>query len=93
MSVLLLKEHKGEERLFVEFTYDKKINDAIRQVPGIKWSQSNKRWHLPAEKDSVAALQEKINSLAVVDTSFLKKTTGREEKKQEYRSYFSCSFR
>jgi len=82
MSVitLLLKEHKGEERLFVEFTYDKKINDAIRQVPGIKWSQSNKRWHLPAEKDSVAALQEKINSLAVVDTSFLKKQL--EEKKK-----------
>ena len=82
MSVitLLLKEHKGEERLFVEFTYDKKINDAIRQVPVIKWSQSNKRWHLPAEKDSVAALQEKINSLAVVDTSFLKKQL--EEKKK-----------
>jgi len=82
MSVitLLLKEHNGEERLFVEFTYDKKINDAIRQVPGIKWSQSNKRWHLPAEKDSVAALQEKINSLAVVDTSFLKKQL--EEKKK-----------
>src|SRR6478609_2823309 len=82
MSVitLLLREHKGEERLFVEFTYDKKINDTIRQVPGIKWSQSSKQWHLPAEKDSVAVLQEKINSLAVVDTSFLKKQL--EEKKK-----------
>ncbi len=70
---LHLKEHKGEERIFAEFPCNKKINDVLRQVPGVKWSQSNKQWHLPAQKNSVTALQQKMNLLAVVDASFLKK--------------------
>ncbi len=70
---LHLKEHKGEERIFAEFPFNKKINDVLQQVPGVKWSQSNKQWHLPAQKNSVTALQQKMNLLAVVDVSFLKK--------------------
>jgi hypothetical protein len=66
--ILELKEHKGEERIFVEFPYRKKINDAVRQTWGIKWSQSNRQWHLLAEKKSVEALKQKINSFAKLDT-------------------------
>jgi integrase/recombinase XerD len=39
----------------------------------IKWSKSNRQWHLPAEKKSVEALKQKINSFAKLDTSILKK--------------------
>ena len=70
---LSLKEHKGEERIFAEFPYSEKINDGIRQVAGVKWSQTYKQWHLPSKKESVAELQQKINSLARLDTSILKK--------------------
>jgi len=70
---LSLKLHKGEERIFVEFIYNKKINDAVRQVPGVKWSQTHKQWHLPAQKNSVVALRQKINSLAELDSSLLKR--------------------
>jgi hypothetical protein len=35
---LSLKEHKGEQRVFAVFSYNKKINEAIMQTPGIKWS-------------------------------------------------------
>jgi integrase/recombinase XerD len=81
---LSLKEHKGEERIFAEFTYSKKINDAIKQIPAAKWSQSNKQWHLPSEKKSVIALRQKIDSLAAINTSILKKQL--EEKKNSPKS-------
>ena len=78
---LSLKEHKGQERIFAAFPYSKKINDLIRQTHGIKWSQSKKQWHLPADKKSVAALQQKINSLATIDTSLLKQQLEERKKK------------
>src|SRR6266487_4314824 len=77
---LLLKDHRGKERIFVEFLYNKNINDAIKQVPGARWSRTNKNWHLSAEKNSVRALQQKLSSLAIIDTSILKKQL--EEKKK-----------
>jgi integrase/recombinase XerD len=76
---LKLKEHRGEERIFAEFPFNKRINDTVRQITGVKWSKTHKGWHLPAEKKSVLALQEKINSIASLDTSVLKKQL--EEKK------------
>ena len=77
---LSLKTHKGEERIFVEFASSKTINDAVKQVPGIRWSESNKRWHLPPEKNSIKELQQKVNLLAIIDTSVLK--TQLEERKK-----------
>src|ERR1051326_8818399 len=77
---LSLKEHRGKGRIFIEFSYNKKINDAIRQLPGIQWSRTHEKWHLPAEKNAVKALQQEISSLAVIDISILKKQL--EEKKK-----------
>ncbi|MDB5224343.1 MAG: hypothetical protein JWN83_3010 [Chitinophagaceae bacterium] len=78
---LNIKEHNGEDRIFADFTYNKQINNAIRQVAGVKWSQTHKEWHLPAAQTSVIHLREKINSLAVLDTSALKRQL--EEKKKK----------
>jgi site-specific recombinase XerD len=73
-SILLsLRSVQGKERIFIEFNYSKKINDVIRQVPGIQWSQPHKQWHLPAEKNSFFALRQKIVSIAELDISLLKK--------------------
>ena len=34
---LYLKEHNDEERIFVGFPYNIKINTAVRQIAGVKW--------------------------------------------------------
>ena len=77
---LNLREHNGEERIFVEFGFNTKINNAVRIIPGVKWSKTYKEWHLPANKKSVEELKHKINSLALLDTTVLKKQL--EEKKK-----------
>ena len=76
---LLLKEHKGEERIFVDFAYSKTMNGLVRQVQGAKWSQTHKQWHLPSEKNSIKNLQRKVDLLATLDVSHLRKQL--EEKK------------
>ncbi len=77
---LSLKEHRGEERIFAGFPNNKAINSAVRQVPGTRWSQTHKQWHLPAERESIKTLQQKVNSLAIIDSAVLKKQL--EEKKK-----------
>ena len=39
--------HRGECRIAVSFKHDPELNSKIKQLPGCKWSQSIKSWHLP----------------------------------------------
>jgi integrase/recombinase XerD len=70
---LTIKLHHGEERIFISFPYSKMINDAVRQVRGVKWSKSATQWHLPVEKAAIEALKQKIQTIAQLDTRILKK--------------------
>jgi hypothetical protein len=55
---LSLKLHKDEERIFVEFIYNKKINDVVRQVLGVKWSQTHKKWQQHKYHDTLHSCQQ-----------------------------------
>lgn len=70
---LAIKLHHGEERIFISFPYSKMINDAVRQVRGVKWSKAATQWHLPIEKAAIEALKQKIQTIAQLDTRILKK--------------------
>lgn len=70
---LTIKLHHGEERIFISFPYSKMINDAVRQVRGVKWSKAATQWHLPIEKAAIEALKQKIQTIAQLDTRILKK--------------------
>ncbi len=69
---LTIKQHDGTERLFAVFEYNKELNEAVRQIPGARWSRSNKAWHFAVNKEVVKLLREKLKGLAVIDTAELK---------------------
>ncbi len=69
---LHLKEHDKQERLFAVFEYNKTINTIIKDVYGAKWSNSNKQWHFPLEKESVQQIIQLTKEIAVVDIAELK---------------------
>ena len=69
---LTIKQHDGTERLFAAFEYNKELNEAVRQIPGARWSKSNKAWHFAVNRDVVKQLREKLKGLAVIDTAELK---------------------
>ena len=43
--------HHNEDRILVEFPYDKEKTDKIRKIKLAKWTRTFKGWHLPYTKD------------------------------------------
>lgn len=73
MKIITLKvlTHHKQECIGIYFTNDKVLNLAIRKLPFVKWSQTNKCWYVPLGKDSVAAITMAAGNIAVIDTSNL----------------------
>lgn len=77
--------HKGKCRLKLQFPYNASIIALVRQIPGCRWSQSMRCWHIPYSKEnftpSLAANVEIIVNKTEVEnfgrnvyTSTVKKT-------------------
>lgn len=54
---LYLTMHKKEERIVID---DVHLNSILKKIPGIKWSQTLRRWHLPCSADAVNELQQAV---------------------------------
>lgn len=48
--------HRGEKRWALNFGYEKKLVDKIKQIPGRRWSETRKCWHLPIDPEIAEAL-------------------------------------
>lgn len=70
--VLSIQQHDGEDRLFVNFPYDKDLIASIKEVPGARWSNTKRQWHFNLNKQLLELLMQKISDKAVVDSSLLK---------------------
>lgn len=46
-------EHRGSQRLAVSFAYDQAYIDRIKQVPGRRWSETMRCWHIPVEEQAL----------------------------------------
>lgn len=49
--------HKGEERIKVEFAYNKDIEALLRSIDGTRWSKTLKAWHIPYDKEAYKQLK------------------------------------
>jgi integrase/recombinase XerD len=70
--VLSVKQHKGTDRLFAEFPYNKSLIEIIKKVPGAAWSQTNNCWHLPCNTGTVQELLIEFKGIAWIDYSGIK---------------------
>lgn len=85
--ILSIHQHNGEERLFAAFTYNKILNEAVREVPGARWSQSKKMWHFNLNKQVLELLKQKTADKANLDLSLLKtqwKELQQKEKEEKF---------
>lgn len=69
---LHLCEHKGIERIFVDYHYNAPVNKIIREIPGVKYSVTRRSWHLPPVKETVLLLAEKMKDVARLDVKELR---------------------
>jgi len=74
MQTVTLKAfvHRNQECIGIYFRDTKELHTAIRKLPGIKWSQTNKCWWLPLQQESVTAIKKAAGSNAEIDSSQLK---------------------
>jgi len=74
LPIVLVKafHHRNEENIGIFFDNNIVLNNAIRKIKGIKWSQTNKCWYLPLNESSYKTIQKQVDGLATIDTTHLK---------------------
>lgn len=63
--------HREQECIGIYFEHNPKINGAIRQKAGAKWSQTQKCWWVPLSKENYNKLFFALKGLAAVEQSAL----------------------
>jgi len=54
------------------FEKDLSLNNSIRKLKGIKWSQTNKCWYVPLNSDSYNEIQTALKEIAAINNQELK---------------------
>src|ERR1700751_5775465 len=49
--------HKNRIRLFLKFAFDQPLGDFVKALPGARWSQTKKCWHIPYDMELPDKLQ------------------------------------
>ncbi len=62
-----LMEYQGEQRIRVDFSYDENIIAQIKEIPGRRFSGSEKCWHLPYTKTAFQALHGRFDRVEIRD--------------------------
>ncbi|HEX8313794.1 MAG TPA: hypothetical protein VF609_02295 [Flavisolibacter sp.] len=58
--------HRGQECIAVVAPLVRRLDLAIRQLRGVKWSHSNKVWYLPLSRESHGIILAALQSLATI---------------------------
>jgi len=74
MKQVVLKplHHRAEENIAIFFEKDLSLNNSIRKLKGIKWSQTNKCWYMPLNPDSYNEIQIALKEIAAINNRELK---------------------
>jgi integrase/recombinase XerD len=60
-------EHKGEQRIKVDFPNNAEQNQKIRSIQGAKWSASLKAWHVPNTAENKVKLTLENQSTLILE--------------------------
>jgi integrase/recombinase XerD len=74
MEVVTLKalQHRNAECIGIYFPNKVLLSNAVRKIPGVKWSQSNKCWYLRLNKPNHTLITAALLNKAIIDSSQLK---------------------
>jgi site-specific recombinase XerD len=72
--------HRNQENIAVYFAYNRPIDQAIKKIKGIKWTQTHKCWYLPMSQEAFLTLYHQLKGLAPIQFAELK--TYLEKRKQ-----------
>ena len=64
--------HRGRENIGIYFQNYSSLNNIIRKLKEVKWSQTNKCWYMPLSSDSYNLIKEALNEVAEINSAELK---------------------
>ncbi len=70
--VLEAVRHKGEEYILIRCANKKILNDAVKRLPKVRWSQTHRAWYVPLTKGAYAGVVEALSAVAAIDSSPLR---------------------
>jgi site-specific recombinase XerD len=53
--------------MFLQFPFDAELNSIVKGIPGARWSQSRKQWHLFPGRQAYLVLKAKTKGIAAID--------------------------
>ncbi len=79
LQTLLIKEgitpasvdHRGEKRIKLVFENNARLTDAVKQLPGRKWSKTMNAWHIPKNKKLLEQLVEALSPKESLSTEVI----------------------
>lgn len=63
--------YRGQESIAIQCTLSRELETIIRQIKGIKWSQSHRCWYLPFTQAAQKLVKESLVEMAVIDDTML----------------------
>ena len=71
MNVIRLTRtvHNGERRIVLHFGYDPKLTGMVKVMPGVRWSQTLKAWHIANYPENLKLIFSTFKGIAEVDKS------------------------
>ncbi len=75
LPVVTLKplQHRRGEQIAIYFDYNSGLGNVVKKLAGVKWSQTNRCWYLPLNKEAYKQIVQTCKEIAVVDTATLNK--------------------
>jgi len=76
-------DHHGEQRIKLTFKNTTQLSDAVKKLPGRKWSRSMNAWHIPRDKKLLEQLLSNLKPISSSETNAadLKARTGETEER------------
>lgn len=64
--------HRGAGQIGIYFLKNKEIEQAVKKIKGVKWSQTNRCWYVPLDTDSYNNIYKALNGRVRFDITVLK---------------------
>lgn len=75
--------HRGKNQIRIDFDYDRYLITIVKQVDGVRWSQTNKCWYVENNKENLKNIFKVFKDKARVKEEDIFKTTDKEDFKIE----------
>ena len=64
--------HRGQENIAVCYEQDHAINNQVRKLKGVRWSQAHRCWYVPLNESSIQSIYKTLEGIAITDDCLLK---------------------